>query len=89
MPESAYERARRHSNGQTVLNQDTGKYEHRDENWVAPEGKEACPSCGDYHHPENIKVERWVGPPDIVGAKPIARSENSAVYEDIVCPTCR
>ena len=75
MPESAYERARRHS-VQKVLNQDTGKYEHRDENWVAPEGKEECPTCGAYHRPEDLQTETWISPQ--------TRRRVTATY----CPTC-
>ena len=90
MPESAYERARRHSDQkiQKVLNQDTGEYEYRDENWVAPEGTDQCPSCGAHHNPEHIITEQWAGPAGLNGPKQIASSQNTAIYESTYCPSC-
>ncbi len=53
MAESSYERARRLSDAK-VLNQTTGKYERRDENWMPPEGMVQCDYCGAFHPDEHM-----------------------------------
>lgn len=75
MPESAYERARKFS-GTKSLNHTTGKYEHRDENWVIPEGHAACPSCDQIHPMEAIKQDTWFDP------------RTSTVKSGSYCPDC-
>lgn len=76
--------------GTVHLNQNTGKYEHRDENYVVPTGKVSCPGCGEEAYPDELQhhpAEPGIIYPTMAGGNTYRVSDPFPEYTS--CPACR